>query len=286
MPSSYTFDSLIRHLTEQLAAGRNVAEARSLARLVVQEVSNLSRTSLLREAQQPFPSELLPKVNNILSQLKARIPLQYILGETEFYGCRILVDPAVLIPRPETEELVDRVVKELSGRGAVTILDIGTGSGCIAIALARHLPQATVRACDISEEALATARKNARINNVKVTFFREDILHPGTPPIEKFDCIVSNPPYIPTAEKKTMQPEVRDHEPSQALFVPDDYPLLFYRAIAGYAGKHLATNGLLMVECHEQYARTVKRLFEEKGFSSAEIIQDINGKERFVIYKK
>jgi len=283
MPSSFTFDSLIRHLTEQLAAGRDAAEAGSIARLVVQEVSGLSRTSLLREAQQPFPSELLPKVNNILRQLKEHIPLQYILGETEFYGCRILVDPAVLIPRPETEELVDRVVKELSGRGAVTILDIGTGSGCIAVALARHLPQATVWAVDISEEVLTTARENARINNAKVTFFRDDILHPGSPPIEKFDCIVSNPPYIPLAEKTSMQTEIKDHEPAGALFVPDDDPLLFYRAIAGYAGKHLAPGGLLMVECHEKYATEVKDLFVKNGMKNPQVLRDINGKERFLI---
>ena len=114
-------------------------------------------------------------------------------------------------------------------------------------------------------------------------FFREDILHPGTPPIEKSDCIVSNPPYIPTAEKKTMQPEVRDHEPSQALFVPDDDPLLFYRAIAGYAGKHLAADGLLMVECHEKYATKVKDLFVKNGMKNPQVLRDINGKERFVI---
>ena len=283
MPSQYTFDSLIRHLTASLTATHGPQEARSLARHVVAHVSGHSKTELLRDGSLPFPPERLPKINNILRQLKKHKPLQQILGETEFYGCRILVNPSVLIPRPETEELVDRIVQELKEMGKVSILDIGTGSGAIAIALARHLPQATVWASDISAEALATARENARLNEVTVRFFRDDILRPGPPPVERFDCIVSNPPYIPLSEKNNLQPEVKDHEPSHALFVPDDDPLLFYRAILDYAGNHLAGNGLLMVECHEHLARAVKEMFTECGITKVKVIKDINGKNRFVL---
>jgi len=287
MQSRHTFDSLIRHLTRQLEEERDPAEARSLARLVTGAVSGRSNTQLLRDGNLPFPQELLPKVNNILRQLKDHMPLQYILGETVFYGCRLRVSPHVLIPRPETEELVERVVRTLQKeKEPFTVLDIGTGSGCIAVALARHLPRATLLATDISPGALETARENARLNGVQVRFFREDILHPATAPAEKLRCIVSNPPYIPASEKDGMQPEVRDHEPLEALFVPDNDPLLFYRAIAGYAREHLAEDGLLLVECHEKYAREVKTLFEQKGLQEVKVIRDINGKERFVEARK
>jgi release factor glutamine methyltransferase len=283
MQSPETFDMLIHRLTSLLTPEHGVQEARSLARHMVACVSNRDNTRLLRDGNLPFPQDLMPKVNNILRQLKEHIPLQYILGETEFYEYRLRVNPSVLIPRPETEELVDRVIRKLQHRQAsFHLLDIGTGSGAIAIALARHLPQATVWACDISAEALATARENARLNGVKVTFFRDDILRPGTPPVERFDCIVSNPPYIPLSEKNNLQPEVKDHEPSHALFVPDDDPLLFYRAILDYAQDYLEKDGLLMVECHEKLADTVKELFREYGFTKAEVIRDINGKKRFV----
>ncbi len=151
MQSPHTFDSLLRHLARQLQEDRDPAEARSLARLVTEAVSGRSRTQLLRDGALPFPQELLPKVNNILRQLKDRKPLQYVLGETTFYHCRIILNPSVLIPRPETEELADRMIRLLEKKkGPLTILDIGTGSGCIAIALAKHLPQATVLATDIS----------------------------------------------------------------------------------------------------------------------------------------
>ncbi len=283
MQSPHTFDSLIRYLTRQLQEDHDPAEARNLARLVTEAVSGRSHTQLLRDGALPFPQELLPKVNNILRQLKARKPLQYVLGETTFYHCRITLNPSVLIPRPETEELADRVIRLLEKKKEpFTILDIGTGSGCIAIALAKNLPRATVLASDISEEALETARENARLNRVTVHFYREDILHPGSPPKKRLQCIVSNPPYIPLSEKKGLQPEVREYEPSGALFVPDRDPLLFYRAIAGYAGKYLAKEGLLMVECHERYAEAVKILFEQQGFDKTGVIRDINGKKRFV----
>ncbi len=281
MQSRETFDMLVRRLTATLEPEHGLPEARSLTLLVVRYVTGLSPAALLRDAHEPFPKELLPKVNNILRQLKARIPVQYVLGETEFYGCRIRVSPAVLIPRPETEELVRELLHQAGKDTApFRILDAGTGSGCIAIALARKLPEAEIYASDVSEESLQLARENAEGNRVKVHFFRGDILNPE--PGGTYRYIVSNPPYVPESEKKNMQPEVVHHEPPGALFVPDDDPLLFYRALLDYASGHLEKGGWLMVETHEKFAGKVKDLFETYGMKEVEVKTDINGKERFV----
>ncbi len=279
-----TFDDMISYLAAVLTPLHGEREAAALARLVIRAVTGRSQAELLRDGGMPFPGELLPKVNNILRQLKERKPVQYILGETEFYGCRIRVTPSVLIPRPETEELVDHVVRELKGKKEkISILDIGTGSGCIAVALAKHLPQTEVYACDVSEEILQVAKKNAAANGVKVHFFREDILHPVTAPEMMFRYIVSNPPYIPEEERKEMQPEVVRYEPPGALFVPEEDPLLFYRAILKFAETHLEKAGLLMAEVHEKYAGEVAQLFRKACMSAVEVKKDINGKERFVV---
>ncbi|MCD6200378.1 MAG: peptide chain release factor N(5)-glutamine methyltransferase [Bacteroidales bacterium] len=283
MQSRETLDMMVRRLTAILEPDHGPAEARSLALLVVRYVTGLSPVILLRDAHKPFPKERLPKVNNILRQLKERMPVQYVLGETEFYGCRIRVSPAVLIPRPETEELVHELL-HIAGEETVPfrILDIGTGSGCIAVALAKALPEAEIDASDVSEESLQLARENAKENGAIVHFFREDVLNPGHRPGVTYRYIVSNPPYVPESEKKSMQPEVVHYEPPGALFVPDDDPLLFYRALLDYASEHLDNGGWLMVEAHEKFARKVKDLFEACGMSKVEVKTDINGKERFV----
>ena len=205
------------------------------------------------------------------------------LGETEFYGCRIRVSPAVLIPRPETEELVNELLHK-AGKETVPfrILDVGTGSGCIAVALAKELSKAEIYASDVSEESLQLARENAKENRAKVHFFREDVLNPGHRTGVTYRYIVSNPPYVPESEKKIMQPEVVYHEPPGALFVPDDDPLLFYRAILEYAYNHMEKGGWVLVETHERFAERVKDLFEVYGMKEVEVKTDINGKERFV----
>ena len=287
MQSHETVDSVIRKLTSALTLLHGRREASALARLVVRSVTGRSPAELLRDAQEPFPKELLPKVNNILRDLKERKPVQYLLGETEFYGCRIMVTPAVLIPRPETEELVHRIL-QLAGDEyeGTRILDIGTGSGCIAVALAKNLPDAEVYACDVSGESLTVAAKNAEKNKVNVHFFEMDILHPDKGRKGMFTCIISNPPYIPESEKDSMQPEVIKYEPATALFVPDEDPLLYYRAILTYARDHLTQEGLLMVEVHEKKARDVARMFREYGMKHVKVIYDLNGKERFVEGRK
>ncbi len=284
----HSFNSLIRHLTRGLTPLHGEREARALARLIVATVSGRSGAALLRDGGEPFPDDLMPKINTIFRQMKEeRMPVQYLLGETSFYDLSLEVTPAVLIPRPETEELVQITLEKLTKKkGPYHLLDIGTGSGALALALARHLPEATVWACDIDEETLEIARRNARKNRVNVHFFRDDILRPSPPPVSSFRCIVSNPPYIPEREKETLQPEVALHEPSRALFVPDDDPLLFYRHILRYARQHLEPDGYLMVECHAAHAEDVASLFRKEKLSAVTVHLDINGKKRFVTAEK
>lgn len=222
----------------------------------------------------------------IIDRLNTHEPIQYILGETEFYGRRFLVNDSVLIPRPETEELVKFVVdKTLRTQNSKprTLLDIGTGSGCIAISLAKELPNFRVSAYDISEKALETAKKNAELNKADVTFEKVDILNPSfTIHHSPFTIIVSNPPYVTKQEIDRMQKNVLDFEPHLALFVEDSKPLIFYEAIANFAFNNLTDKGLVAVEINETLGEETANVFRRKDFSEVEIIKDIHQKDRFV----
>ena len=222
----------------------------------------------------------------IIDRLNTHEPIQYILGETEFYGRRFLVNDSVLIPRPETEELVKYVVdKTLRTQNSKprTLLDIGTGSGCIAISLAKELPNFRVSAYDISEKALETAKKNAELNKADVTFEKVDILNPSfNIHHSPFTIIVSNPPYVTKQEIDRMQKNVLNFEPHLALFVEDSEPLVFYEAIANFAFNNLTDNGLVAVEINETLGEETANVFKRKGFSEVEIIKDIHQKDRFV----
>ncbi len=274
---------MTHYLINELLANRGLQEARSMATLIMQNVTGLSKVSLLRDIATPFPDELLPKVKNILQELKEHKPIQYVFGETEFCGNRFRVTQAVLIPRPETEEMLYWFMHSFGGKAKqATILDIGTGSGCIAITLAKILPDARVYATDVSEESLEIARQNARDTHVHVSFYRQDILHPGKEQDVRFQYILSNPPYVPFAEKNKMQFEVTSYEPEKALFVPDKDPLVFYRAILEYAGRKLLPGGCVMVEVHENYAEKTNKLFADYRMTAIEVKKDINGKNRFV----
>jgi release factor glutamine methyltransferase len=240
--------------------------------------------------------------SNIIERLNDNEPIQYILGETEFYGRRFLVNKSVLIPRPETEELVKYVVEktlrtknrtaELSKPHSgtfKTLLDIGTGSGCIAISLAKELPNFKVTAYDISENSLETAKQNAELNQADVTFEKVDILKPSFihsviqyPLRHSFNIIVSNPPYVMKQEIDRMQKNVLDYEPHLALFVENSEPLIFFEAIANFAINNLSDNGLVAVEINEAMAKETAEVFKRKGFSEVEIIKDIHQKDRFV----
>lgn len=220
------------------------------------------------------------KISDWVDRLKKYVPIQHVLGVTEFYGLKYRVTEDVLIPRQETEELVDLIVKRYRNF-AVKILDIGSGSGCIPIALKKNLPMADVWSCDISPEALAIARENAELNSVDVSFSLFDILSFDDFPAIGFDIIVSNPPYVTESEKALMHSNVLDYEPHLALFVTDQEPLLFYNNIVKRSKKLLKNDGAIFFEINEAYGLEVKSLLADNGFD-AEIVKDINGKDRIV----
>jgi len=240
----------------------------------------LKRAEIPLELKRSLTEEEQSLFDNALCQLEKDVPIQYILGETEFYGLKFRLTPDVLIPRPETEELVDWIIKE-TAPGKISILDIGTGSGCIAINLAKHFPDAKVFAIDISSKALAVAEENARLNQVQVDFFQVDVLNDAIPD-KLWDVIVSNPPYVRNSEKEKMQANVLDYEPHTALFVTDEEPLLFYRKIAEISKTHLVPNGSLYFEINEAYGMEVIKLLETLGFKKVTLKKDFFGKDRMV----
>jgi release factor glutamine methyltransferase len=262
-------------------------EARALSYALLQHVARLSRTHVHAFPDTELPAEVTAAMRQGVDELLACKPLQYITGETVFCGCRIEVNEAVLIPRPETEELVRLAANSypLAARRAPSaIIDLCTGSGCIAIALAKRFPDAAVYACDISEAALEVARRNAANNNVSIRFFAGDVLAGGAfnQPV---DCIVSNPPYVRHSEKALMHHNVLRYEPPEALFVDDRDPLVFYRAIAAFAQRHLRATGALFVEINEALGSETQALFAAAGFSRTALHRDINGKNRMLKYE-
>ncbi|WP_405570766.1 peptide chain release factor N(5)-glutamine methyltransferase [Winogradskyella sp. Asnod2-B02-A] len=225
----------------------------------------------------------------VLEDLKQQKPIQYILGETEFYGLPFKVNEHVLIPRPETEELVDLIIRTFTSSAvekSIKILDIGTGSGCIAISLAKNLPNVEVYALDISKEALKVAKQNAELNKVDINFIEASILdntcHSALDADSNFDVIVSNPPYVRNLEKQEIQPNVLDNEPHLALFVEDDNPLLFYKAITNFALKNLKPKGTLYFEINQYLGEETKALLTDTNFQKVELLKDLNGNDRML----
>lgn len=272
---TYIHDSLKEIYSEE--------EIRSLARTLIQNCCGVSHPGLFFDKDIQISDTQKHQIEVILTRLKQNEPIQYVLGTAYFYDLIFKVNPSVLIPRPETEELVDRIISR--HRSQVSrILDIGTGSGCIAITLSSHLPEAVVFAADISMDAIDTARQNAEDNKAPVTFIQTNILSrqafddiPGI-----FDVIVSNPPYVKQSEKENMEANVLNYEPHLALFVNDDDPLLFYRAIALFGKQKLRKGGTLYFEINAQYGKEVANLLKETGYWSVEIIKDIPGKDRII----
>ena len=260
-------------------------EIESFFSILAQEYLKLSRIEIVLNREEVVSSENIEKIDNALIRLKSFEPIQYIIGETEFFGIPFRVTPSTLIPRPETEELVQLILDEVSNVDAKTealdLLDIGTGSGCIAISLAKSLPKANVSAMDISSEALKVAKENAEINQVYIDFSECDILTTKSLP-KKYDIIVSNPPYVRELEKEMMQPNVLRHEPDLALFVKDSDPLLFYRKISILAKTHLKPNGQLFFEINEYLGVDLIELLSDLGFQKIEIIKDIFEKDRML----
>jgi len=293
--------SITTHIKETLGLLYPPEEVRCFVRLILSHVCGLSYNQQILCKDKQIPEKEKEEIYAIVSRLKKMEPIQYILGETEFYSLPIKVNPSVLIPRPETEELVYIIIKNVTSaynnkmsdraenRQPIQILDIGTGSGCIAIALAKHIPDAVVTAIDISETALQKAKENALLNNVDICFLKVDILN-----ILKakelingsFDIIVSNPPYIKDEEKRFMSANVIDYEPHQALFVSDEDPLLFYKAIAEFAKQKLTPEGMIYFEINPTCDMMIIEMLSEKGFAYSEIISDLSGKNRFISAKK
>ena len=258
-------------------------EAESFFYLILENKHQLRRIDLALDVDKEFSEDDISIWNVILEKLKTQIPIQYILGTTHFYSSEFIVDENVLIPRSETEELVDWIVKlnsKLSKKKDLKILDIGTGSGCIAISLAKNILNSAVFAVDVSEKALAVAQKNASLNNVSVTFLHKDILETNHLD-QKFDIIVSNPPYVRNIEKAEIKPNVLDNEPHLALFVSDNDPLIFYKKIAELAAANLNPNGQLFFEINPHYAEELIKLLEENGLQG-EVKQDMQGKKRMI----
>ncbi|WP_163716342.1 peptide chain release factor N(5)-glutamine methyltransferase [Mangrovibacterium lignilyticum] len=257
-------------------------EIESFVRLIFSWLKNYTATDILLKRNDQLNEDDRDKLISIVERLKRQEPIQYILEETEFYGLNFRVSSDVLIPRPETEELVDWIIKDSPAPGA-RILDVGTGSGCIPISLKKQLEHTIVAACDISPGALKMAQTNATFNQVDVRFFQLDILNPTRQYLpDKLDILVSNPPYITNSEKKLMQPNVLDFEPHLALFVEDDSPLLFYRALAKFGIQNLKAGGVIYWEINEAFGPACVSLLKQNGYIDIQLRKDLNGKDRMI----
>lgn len=273
-------------------------EVNSFFYLLIEFFCDFSRIKLALEPDKSISKTEESFIFQALQRLKAEEPIQYILGETEFYGLPFKVNKHTLIPRPETEELVEQVLNCYSGRGEksqLSILDIGTGSGCIAITLATNLPKAKVYALDVSAKAIEKAKENAILNKVEVTFVEASILetenakqrllnHCLEP--HTLDVIISNPPYVRNLEKQEMRPNVLENEPHLALFVEDNNPLQFYEAITKFAVENLKPKGELYFEINEYLGKEMIALLEENNFEDIELKQDVFGKDRILKGRK
>jgi release factor glutamine methyltransferase len=273
------------NLQERLNNVYDANEAEAITLLVISEICGLSKAKIKAFPKFEISIGQSERLTGILNELKTGKPVQYILGTTEFYGLPFNVNPSVLIPRPETEELVEWALKTIREAdldyGAV--LDIGTGSGCIAISLKKNLPGFKVSAVDISVKALATATENAKLNEVDMEFINADILSskPGVE-IPYASIIISNPPYVTMDDKSQMHANVTNFEPHLALFVPENNPLIFYKAIASFAVEALGNYGILFFEINEAYGNEVVEMLADIGFNNIELRQDMNGKYRMV----
>ena len=267
-----------REFWQPLTPRYDEGEAKAITRMVAEVRFGLSHADVLAGRMETVSEQELKPLQE---RLLAGEPVQYVLGQAQFFGRWFQVGPGVLIPRSETEELCQHILEEARINPCASILDIGTGSGCIAITLAAELPQASVMAWDISEKALAIAQRNARQLH-EVSFRLVDALCPLIGDSDCWDIIVSNPPYVCEEEKDQMEPHVLKHEPHEALFVPNDDPLLFYRSIGRYALHALKPGGRLFFELNARYAQATATLLRGMGFQTVDIIKDQYGKDRFI----
>lgn len=272
----------IAYIRKELTGIYPKGEIESLIFLIFEKLKGYTRTQVLLASDELLDANERSEIERITRQLKNHEPIQYILGTTEFYGLPFFCSPGVLIPRPETEELVHWIIEQ-NTNSAPAILDMGTGTGCIAISLRKNIPQSTVWACDISPVCIETAQQNAKLNNAEVTVWAYDILN-ETPRVEfpEMDIIVSNPPYIRETEKSLMERNVLEFEPELALFVPDSNPLVFYEKIADFSRSRLKTGGFLYFEINEAFGNECCQMLRNKGFSGVVLKKDIHGKDRMI----
>jgi release factor glutamine methyltransferase len=269
------------YIAKELGEIYQEPEISSLTNIIIKTITGIKKLHQLYLTEQIVTSWQAGRIIDICNELKTGKPIQYILGETNFYDCIIRVNSATLIPRPETEELVDLIIREnRSYQG--NIIDIGTGSGCIAIALAVNLPGAVVKGIDISDKAIRIAQENALLNNVTVSFMKGDIFNFDFEMVDMADIIVSNPPYVRNSEKQFMSKNVLDFEPHLALFVKDSDPLAYYQAVLKVAVKILLPGGRMYFEINETMGKLMVQLLESFQYSEIQILTDINGKERII----
>jgi release factor glutamine methyltransferase len=276
------FKQLLQHFIRELSGQYDNDEASAVFGIVAKQVSGFDRGKLLLNYAVSVSESDLARYNSALNELKTGKPVQYVLGETVFYGLPFKVSPAVLIPRPETEELVEWVLETVAAADlpGLQILDVGTGSGCIAVALKKNLVVARVFALDVSKESLLIALANAALNEADINFIEADIRVYSS--AEKFDIIVSNPPYITMDEKQMMHENVLAHEPHLALFVSNEDPLVFYKAIADFALLNLRSGGLLFFEINEYLGKDTVKMLKYKSFTNIELRKDMQGKDRMI----
>ena len=276
-----TLKQLRTDLLRELRKKYPERESASLVSLIM-EHSGFPSSVYLRHPEKVPDSHTIAQINEIVRDIHTGRPIQYILGYTEFFDLKVEVNENVLIPRPETEEMLYKIKLDgdlIEGN----IMDLGTGSGCIALALKTLYPAAKVSGMDISKQALEKARENSLHNNLDIEWIKADLLANEFSNIKgPYSLIVSNPPYVLNSERELMAGNVLDHEPGAALFVDDFDPLIYYRAIANFCSKYLETEGILWVEINEKFGKETKRLFEESGLQKVTILKDIHGKDRFI----
>ena len=285
-------------IRQQLILMYDEREATSIASMVMENVTGLTRIDRLTKNDEPLVVQQLHHLTEVVQRLGQHEPIQYVLGESFFHGLKLYVNNHVLIPRPETEELVEWIINDVKTSGKnvfqrkegeadettqLKVLDVGTGSGCIALALKKAMPKAEVWGCDVSDEALNVARRNGAQLDIRVDFqginFLDESQQRSLPTV---DIIVSNPPYVPEKDKATMRPNVLAHEPHAALFVPDDDVLIFYKTLALFGHKRLYENGCIYIEISENAAKETVRIFKEAGYNNVEIKKDMQGKDRMI----
>lgn len=277
-----TYDELATILVSELEPLYGERESRAIQRYIFTSLEGIDTGKWLLKRHEIVDNELVLKVKSFLPKLLDHVPVQYVVGKAFSNDLEFVVTPEVLIPRPETEQLVTLIIENISKNRTCSILDIGTGSGVIAISLAKFLPYSKVTAMDVSVKALEIAAINALSNKVNIEFLKDDILDPKEKFVDKFDVIVSNPPYVKDSEAEQMHQNVLKHEPHLALFVRDNEPLVFYNAIIDFAKDNINNQGILWFEINENEGDNMKRLLEAKGFQEVEVIYDFNSRPRFI----